>query len=61
MRQLRASAFGLSWPIGLCLAAFLGLPASARTNSPRFTPGCFFWRIAWAGTLLRTARRSGAC
>jgi hypothetical protein len=30
MRQFRASAFGLSWPAWVCLAAFLGLPASAR-------------------------------
>jgi hypothetical protein len=38
MRRFRASAFGLSWPVGVCLAAFLGLPASAHALTLPVTP-----------------------
>ena len=51
MRQFRASAFGLSWPTWVCLAAFLGLPASAHALTlpvaPRagtFEDGPSIWR-----------------
>lgn len=69
MRQFRASAFGLSWPIGVCLAAFLWLPASAhaltlpvapqadsRGLSPRtaaLEDGPSLWRLLNPSSLLR--------
>jgi hypothetical protein len=69
MRQFRARAFGLSWPVGVCLAAFLGLPASAHALtipvapqadslglSPRtaaLEDGPSVWRLLNPSSLLR--------